>query len=200
MNPKITATIPSAQAIAALLHPHGEVVLHDLKTGKIAALFNNFSKRSVGDDSLLEEDLDLKALPDYFGPYTKINWDGRKLKSVSSTIRDESGDAVGLFCINLDVSFIENIGKQLLQFSNHQDETPLPVQLFADDWREKINSFVQQYLRSNHIGLQSATRDQLKEIVIKLHKNGAFKAKKAADYVASVLNISRATVYIYLRE
>ncbi len=34
-----------AQAITALLQPYAEVVIHDLKIGKIATIFNNFSKK-----------------------------------------------------------------------------------------------------------------------------------------------------------
>jgi predicted transcriptional regulator YheO len=45
-----------AQAISLLLYPHAEVVLHDLKTGRIAAIYNPFSKRKVGEESLLEEE------------------------------------------------------------------------------------------------------------------------------------------------
>lgn len=43
-----------AQAINILLHPYGEIVIHDLKTGQIAAIYNNFSKRKVGDESLID--------------------------------------------------------------------------------------------------------------------------------------------------
>ena len=42
---------PIAEAISLLLFPHAEVVIHDLKTGCIGAIFNNFSKRAVGDES-----------------------------------------------------------------------------------------------------------------------------------------------------
>ena len=91
-----------AQAITTLLHPHAEIVIHDLKTGKIAAIYNNFSKRSVGDDSLIEELSDYTSLPDVFPIYTKVNWDGRKLKSSTATPRNKNKKAVGLLCINLD--------------------------------------------------------------------------------------------------
>ena len=35
---------PIAKAINILLHPYGEVAIHDLKTGLIAAIYNNFQK------------------------------------------------------------------------------------------------------------------------------------------------------------
>jgi len=95
---------PVAQAIELLLHPHGEVVIHNLKTGKIAAIYNNFSKRKVGDESLIEELADYTKLPDVFPVCVKTNWDGRKMKSSTATLRDKNKKPIGLLCINLDIS------------------------------------------------------------------------------------------------
>ncbi len=39
---------PIAQAIAALLHPHAEVVIHDLRSGRIVDIWNAFSHRKAG--------------------------------------------------------------------------------------------------------------------------------------------------------
>ena len=95
---------PIGEAFSLLLFPHAEVVIHDLKTGCINAIFNNFSKRAVGDESLLDE---VKLLPhtqDIFPPYFKINWDGRKIKSVTAVLRNQRSEAIGLLCVNLDIS------------------------------------------------------------------------------------------------
>src|SRR5262245_54900740 len=103
MNKTIKAFLSTAEAIQRLLHPHAEVVIHDIKKNRIAAIFHPFSKRKVGDPSLLSEE-EMAMLENCIGPYEKINWDGRKLKSVSSLIRDENGKIVGMLCINLDIS------------------------------------------------------------------------------------------------
>ncbi|VEP15300.1 hypothetical protein H1P_3240002 [Hyella patelloides LEGE 07179] len=55
MLPEIKRYLPIAQAIEMLLYPYAEIVLHDLATNTIAAIFNSFSHREPGDDSLLEE-------------------------------------------------------------------------------------------------------------------------------------------------
>ena len=60
------------EAISLLLHPHGEVVIHDLQKQTIAAIFLNLSKRKIGDESLLEpSEYDLK-LADVFPIYSKM--------------------------------------------------------------------------------------------------------------------------------
>ena len=53
---------PIAQAIAALLHPHAEVVIHDLRSGRIVDLWNAFSHRQAGDESLLGDDIEMLGI------------------------------------------------------------------------------------------------------------------------------------------
>lgn len=190
---------PVAQAISLLLHPHGEVVIHNLKTGKIAAIYNNLSKRNIGDDSLIEELADYTKLPDIFPVYMKTNWDGRKMKSITATLRDKKNNPIGLFCINLDISKWE----EFLHFLNQWSSTPNPQNqseiLFKDDWREKINLYVSEYLKKEGTILKKLTKEKKQDLIKTLHREGAFKAKNAATYVADVLDLSRATIYNYLR-
>ncbi len=190
---------PVAQAIEALLHPWAEVVIHDLSTQTIAALFNNFSKRSVGEDSLLEADWKIEIETTHFAPYDKINWDGKQLKSTTAVLRDEKGSPIGLLCINLDISKMEDLHHLLTGFIKPL-KTSLPKELFHEDWREKISAFVHTHLQQHHLTLDHLTKQQKKELVNLLLQEGAFRAKHAATYVGSVLNISRATVYKYLSE
>ncbi len=187
--------VPVAKAIADLLHPHAEVVIHDIKRNKIAALFNNFSKRKVGGDSLLEEGLDFDKRADVLGPYEKINWNGNRLKSISAVIRDSAGKIIGLLCINLDISKLEDWQRILNNFINGANFTAQPKSLFKDDWQEKINNYVHTYLRQQQLSLDNLTAETREEIIKILYKEGAFNGKNAANYVAQVLGISRATVY-----
>lgn len=188
-----------AQAISMLLHPYAEVVLHNLSTGRIAAIYNNLSRRKVGEESLLEEVVDLTKLPDVFPPYSKINWDGKKMKSVTATLRDSKGMPIALFCINLDLSQWEEMHQFILGWMGGLDTKEQPDVLFKNDWKEKINAFVADYLQKEGLSLKTITKEQKQELVRTLHRKGAFQAKKAASYAAEVLEISRATIYNYLR-
>lgn len=190
---------PIAQAITLLLHPHGEVVIHDLKTGKIAAIYNNFSKRRVGDESLLEGLADDSDLPDVFPVYTKTNWDGTTIKSTSATLRDKKEKPIGLLCINLDVSRWEEFRHLLDQWLSNQNQHNQPEILFKDDWREKINLYVSEYLKKEGTVLKLLSKEKKQDLIKALYQEGAFKAKNAATYVADVLDVSRATIYNYLR-
>lgn len=189
--------ISIGKALAALLHPFAEVVIHDLKRKKIAAIFHNFSKRKIGDDSLLAENMDGEDLPDYFEPYDKTNYDGRRLKSTSAVLRDNTGAPTALLCINLDVSMLFTAQQVLQNFLFHKKQ---PQALFSDDWQEKIAAFVHNYLKKYQLHLPAMKREEKKNLIKALYEDGAFKAKHAAQYIAQVLGISRATVYQYLKE
>lgn len=194
----ISNILPSAEAVQRLLHPYAEVVIHDIQKNQIAAIYNSFSKRKVGDSSLLTEEEQLTSLENCIGPYEKINWDGRKLKSVSSIIRDNNGKAVGMWCINLDISQLGKMQEVILQFLSTQALVPQPEPLFKDDWQEKVNRYVHSYLTQHALRLESLSRQEKQQLISHLHEVGAFTAKNAAHYIAQVLSVSRATIYNYL--
>lgn len=189
---------PVADAVSKLLHPHAEIVIHSLKTQRIAAIYNSFSKRKVGDESLLEEDHDFNTGPNVLGPYPKTNWDGRKLKSITAVLRDQKNQAEFLMCINLDVSAFEKLKNIAEAFIGLAIDTQ-PKFLFKDDWREKINLFIDQHLRNNNKSIRALTKEEQQNLVHMLHQEGAFQGRNAAEYIGQVLNLSRATVYNYLR-
>lgn len=188
-----------AQGIAALLHPYAEVVVHDLEKQRIAILVNNFSKRKIGSPSLLE---DMEFTPGQWviGPYEKINWDGRRLKSISIVLRNSQGTPNAIMCINLDVSAAINLHQHLALFLQPNGMVQQPKALFKDDWHEKINRFVNNWLSDNNRTIAALNRDEKQKLVALLYEQGAFRGKQAASYVAGILGLGNSTVYKYLKE
>ncbi len=88
--------------------PHAEAVLHDLRTQKVDYIANNLSKRAIGDDSALEDMLSDDVSEVNIGPYEKLNWDGQKIRSLSTVLRDANGRPLAVLCINLNISLFEN--------------------------------------------------------------------------------------------
>lgn len=189
-----------ADAIATLFFPHAEVVIHDLRTQKIDYIANNISKREVGDDAALEDMLSEKVSERNIGPYEKLNWDGQKIRSLSSVLRDSQGHPLAVLCINLNISLFENAKAALDLFLSPNKLIPQPDSLFRDDWQERINTFLHNWLRERQLGLNLLTREHKRELVLALHAEGAFKGKSASNYVANVLSMGRATVYKHLKE
>lgn len=189
-----------ADAIATLFFPHVEVVLHDLRAQKIDHIANNISKRAIGDEAALEDLLENTPDERNIGPYEKLNWDGQKIRSLSTVLRDSAGTPIAVLCLNLNISMFESAKQALDLFLSASKLIPQPDALFRDDWQERINTFLHGWLQQRQLGLNLLTREHKRELVEALHAEGAFKGKSAANYIANVLNMGRATVYKHLKE
>lgn len=203
MKKELKKSLPIAEAFARLLHPFAEVVVHDLGKDTIEAIYNPFSKREAGDESYLDRwDFTVDPKENVIGPYEKINYDGRKLKSISLVVRDSKEKAVGFVCVNMDVSVFNQYQDTLSVFLGNNDSSISEEKqtLFKDDIYEQINHFVQEYCKSEQISLEALTRNEKQELIIALKEEGAFQAKNATHYIARILNISRASVYNYLKD
>ena len=187
---------PAAQAIAALLHPHAEVVIHDLRSDRIVDIWNAFSHRQPGDESLLGDDIELHLDRDVFGPYDKANPDGARLKSITAALRDDKGKRIGLMCVNMDVSQFDQAIKLLSAFAAPSE--PRPEGMFRQDWREHINLVIRAFLEQKRKALKALDRDERIALIAEIDAAGLFAARNAAPHVASAMNVSRATVYALL--
>ena len=200
MKDDLRPFVPVCQAIAGLLHPHAEVVLHDLATGKVAHIANAFSKREPGDSSMTDLDVAISLDAAVIGPYRKTNWDRRQLRSVTAVLRDRNDRPVGLLCVNLDISAFEGAVefiRSLIQFSPPSEP---PSALFKSDWKEMVNETVDGYLRERRLTEAGMSRDDLVALIGRLNERGLFSIRNATPYIAEVLRLSRATLYKHLKE
>jgi predicted transcriptional regulator YheO len=195
--PWLRAIEPACAAIAALLHPHAEVVVHELADDRIVALWNPFSGRVCGDPSLLQE------LPAHWseqpmqGPYPKVELDGRPISAVSVVVADSEGAPRGLLCVNLDRSPFEDAARMLQAL--FAPTTAAPPELFERDWRDQIASAVASYCAERATLRERLTRTQRVELVGRLEQSGLFATRNAADHAATALGVSRATIYSMLK-
>jgi len=196
--PRLTPYHAVCDAIAQLLQPQAEVVLHDLSSETVVYIANPFSKRELGEPSLLHE-IDFKPDVHLIGPYEKINFDGRHLKSISAVLRDAQGAAVGVLCINMDVTHLQTAIDLLGALARVPHTHSQPAALFNEDWHERINQYIHQWTQSKAVTIADMTRDQKRQLVLELASDGAFGGKHAAAYISRVLQMGRATVYNYLR-
>jgi D-arginine utilization repressor len=189
---------PTCGAIAALLHPNAEVVVHDVAADRIAAIWNPFSGRKVGDPALLGELPESWQSSPFTGPYEKVLLDGRRISSVSSVVTDADGAVRGLLCINFDRSPLDAVVKLLSDFA--MPVADRPAELFSRDWREQIALVVDQECRRRGMRRDALSRSDRAVLVACLDEHGLFATRRAADHAARALGTSRATVYSLLRE
>ena len=196
--PWLGAIEPACAAIAALLYPHAEVVVHELGADRIVALWNPSSGRACGDPSLLQE------LPAHWseqpmqGPYPKIELDGRPISAVSAVVPDASGVPRGLLCVNLDRTPFDDAARMLGAL--FAPTTAPPAELFERDWRDQIASVVAGYCAEFAVPRERLTRAQRLALIGRLEHAGLFATRGAADHTATALGVSRATVYSMLKE
>lgn len=188
----------TAAAISTLLHPHAEVVLHDLSTGLVAGIWNAFSGRKVGSESLVGTELEAAGEGAVYGPYEKTGEDGRRLKSVTAVLKDGGDQPIGLLCINMDVSHFDVAAKLLAAFTG--TVAPRPPSLFAGDWREEINTALHDWLRSHGLALAGLKKGDRVALVAALDERGLFQTRNAVDHLASLIGASRASIYNYLAD
>ncbi|MFF2749718.1 transcriptional regulator [Kitasatospora sp. NPDC058048] len=198
-DPRVPTWSPVCRAVALLLGPYAEVVLHDTATDRVLAIWNPMTPRAPGDPSLLGEldGIDPSA-PDVYGPYEKLLPDGRRLSSVSAVLRDETGKPTAVLCVNLDRGPLEQAAALLAGFA--APTAPRPEPLFERDWTERINDVVGGYVRDRGRPLERFTREDRLAVLTELDRAGVFAVRRAVPVVATALRISRSTAYSMLAE
>ncbi|MFE2723659.1 transcriptional regulator [Kitasatospora sp. NPDC059327] len=203
-DPRVRTWAPVCQAVALLLGPYAEVVLHDAVRDEVLAIWNPMSGRAPGDPSLLGELDELTpALPDaygadVFGPYAKLLPDGRRLSSVSAVLRDDAGRPAAVLCVNLDRGPLEHAAALLAGFA--APTAPRPGPLFERDWTERMNDVIGGYVRAHGRPPERLGREDRLAVLRELDRAGVFAVRRAVPAVATALKVSRSTVYTLLAE
>jgi predicted transcriptional regulator YheO len=190
--------MPVCEAIAALLHPYGEVVVHDIATDRIIAIWNPYSNRKPGDPSWLEELSGMETTRGMIGPYAKIGEQGQHLTAVSAILADAGGESRGLLCVNFDRTPLDGVAELMSRFAAPAVERP--SQLFDSDWREQIALVVDEECRQRGLRRDGLRREGRIALVRALDERGLFSTRHAVSHAARILGVSRATVYQMLKE
>lgn len=194
-----------ARGIAEQFGPNCEVVVHDLSDNSVdhtvVAIENgHVTHRKLGDgpSHIVLEALhgDRSALRDQIGYLTKTK-DGRILKSSTIYIRDENGDAVGIFSINFDITgllMVESALKPIVSTAAPEKEP----ERISQNVNELLDELIDNAVR--HVGKpvpMMKKADKIKAVQY-LKNNGAFQILKSGDRVCKLFKISKFTLYNYI--
>ncbi|WP_027722241.1 helix-turn-helix transcriptional regulator [Maridesulfovibrio zosterae] len=192
--------IPVVNAISALLHPHAEVVIHDLENGKIFFISNSFSRRKSGDPSMLGNHYSSVGEDLVYHPFSKTGNKGETIRSVSAVLKTPEGLHRGLLCINMDVSKFEKARELIGTILGGMDSPKIESELFDYDWQEQMNLLFKEFLVEKNIGPEAMNRNDRKDFVHRMKEKGLLQARKSISFLADILNVTKATVYNYLNE
>lgn len=189
------------EAIVALFDPFVEVAVHDLHNGTLAAIYNPFSNRKIGEKSPLKElKIDIEDFPDIFSPYNKRNWDGKELKCTSITVRDKSGNPAILICLNFDTSTLIQTKALLETFLKITPNATNPIEAYGKDCEQQVSPFIDHFLKERQIAKSSLSRSDKKDLIAFLYRKGVFHFKNSVPYITKTLKLSRASIYNYIKE
>jgi predicted transcriptional regulator YheO len=209
LDPRLAPFMPLVRGLADMFGPDCEVVLHDLgeMPQSIVAIENgHVSGRHVGD---VPTDLMLRTLRraenGQEGPRVYMSSSkGRALRSLSVTLRDAHGEAFGLLGINLDVSSLQQAQRSLAGLSavpsGEAGAATESEEIFAGDIRDVVAGMIAKALAETGKTVSQMSRDEKMDVVKRLEERGAFLVKRSAEQVADALDLSRFTIFTYLKE
>lgn len=199
-----------ADMIAETFGSNCEVVVHDLthpQSSVVHVANSQVTGRTPGQsfDHLIPQVLLNKRFSNDRVSNYVFESEGKKIKSSSVLIRDESDCVIGMLCINIDVSIQEQMYHMLAEFLPDTAEAvsePDPSSSESAAEIKEINAIIDELI-DNIIGNNDPSgfkkKDNL-EIIEFMDKKGVFLVKGAVEKIADRLNVSRVTIYNYLDE
>lgn len=192
-----------------------EVVLHSLESydHSVIAIHNgHYTGRAVGapitNKALEMLEVINKDKQNENITYFSTNRDGKPMKSTTIPIWGKEQKVIGLLCINfyMDIPFtsILNDFKDTNHRSNSEQHEGLDaVHIIKEEFNENsaelitnmISSAQKQVYRDHSISASNKN----KAIIQLLYDKGVFNFKDAVIIVSKILNISKNTVYLHLR-
>ncbi len=195
-----------ADAIHALFGANCEVVIHDLADPRKSLIYmqGNVTGRKIGAPAtdllvqLVQED---GGEDDHRHNYKSVTADGRCLKSATTILRDSGGRPVAAFCINLDTTHYFNAIQALLPFIHDLETGKYPSkETFADSPADTIRTL---FVRAvEEIGKQPGAMsiEEKTRFIRIMKKSGVFQFKGAVEQVATLMDVTKCTVYNYLKK
>ncbi len=198
----IRETEKIATALGKMFPGLCEVVLHDLRdsSASIRTIENNLSGRAVGDSAT---ELGLRRINDPDYPSVIQNYanqfpDGRPVKSTSIGIKGSAGRYIAALCLNLDVSVLSPVTLALSNLvatgSEHGEE---PLESLRDRNARDLRRVVEEHAAARGAAPRALPKEAKRELVQQLRHEGYFESREAAQTIADLLGVSRATVYNY---
>lgn len=213
------------------LGPDYEVSLHDLRTGSIIAIANGrISGRNTG-SPISEKTQKLLAQKEYENGDYVLNFpsqlaNGKKVRSSTLFVKDDSGNPVGVLCINFDDSRFQDLYNDALrmlhpaQYSNlycdvlypqglqpASQSQPTPrLSLRGGEPKENLHNDVTSMMHEIFSDVSKGlavppdrlTQEERIQFVAQLNERGMFRLKGAIQYATEQMACSQASVYRYL--
>jgi predicted transcriptional regulator YheO len=141
-------------------------------------------------------------VPDVLVNYENISPSGKPLKSSAIGIRNEKGQIIGALGINMDTSYFGEFSNFIESFitpkkSKHILEHEKFYYVKASD---EVRSTLKKVLIENGWHSQRLSPEQKSKLMRTLHEKGVFNMRGSVATVAAELNLTRPSIYKYIRQ
>lgn len=193
------------EGLAVLLGEHCEIVLHSLEDLQHSAIFianGHNTNRKIGSpitDLALSslhrmQDGDIVAKP-YF-TRAKGNM---LMKSITIAVRNQEQRIIGLLCLNINLDTPLSQIIETLVPTEKESQSSSEVN-FANSVEDLVIQTLEHTIDEISSDSDVANNVKNRQIVNSLYEKGIFDIKDAINHVAERLDISRHTVYLYIRQ
>lgn len=173
---------PLAQALVDFFYPLLEVSLLSSQ-GEVIEMMNPFS-------SLREDQGSEMEVLKNEGSCQEVLANGRQVKRMVYPM----DDAGGFLRLRYDTSSLNHLKNQLELFLQSAQ-----VQGEVSEWQMSVDRLMAEYLKTHQVTMQAATSRQKRELIARLYGKKLFEFKEASAYIATKMQLSRATIYNYLK-
>ena len=202
-----------ARGMCAQFGSNCEIVIHDLHNNKLenSVVFienGNVTNRKLGDgpSGVVLETLskDPSEIKDRYSYLTQTE-DGRILKSSTMYIRDDDGSIGYIFSLNYDITALLTIETAISSITMTEDDNvkakhadDKQPQTITHNVNELLDKLIEQSIDLVGKPVALMTKDDKVAVVQYLNNAGAFLITKSGDKIASLLGISKFTLYSYM--
>ena len=211
-NEKEDIFLENIKSIAEGLHKmwgeKSEVIIHDLKQPESSVVFvaGELTDRDLGAPIT---DLVLRTIKNNDDPDDILNYrtntkDGRVFKSSTMFIKNAAEKVEYCLCINIDITELLMTQNMISSFTDVETEKTDTENQQQENFAKNIDEILVNLIDNakNQVDKPIAymnKEDKLK-IIKFLDERGAFTITKSVETVAQELNVSKFTIYNYLKE
>ena len=200
-----------AHGLAVQFGSSCEIVIHDLRKKELDSSIvyienGHVSNRKLGDgpSSVVLETLSRKPsqIQDRLSYLTKTE-DGRILKSSTMYIRDDDDSIAYIFSLNYDITSLLTVESAIHSListepKKEQETDNNQPQKITHNVNELLDTLIEQALALVGKPVAIMNKDDKVAVVQYLNNAGAFLITKSGDKIASLLGISKFTLYSYM--
>lgn len=193
-----------AEILHKMLGSTSEIAVHDFSDleHSLIHVAGSLTNRQIGSpatDLVLKEVKkprdEIRDIPNYL---TRTK-DGKMMKSSTVFLRNDKGDVIGALCINIDISLLNHVSMVLQDFIKI-DDYESPTENFYATVHDVIDEMINSVIKEFNKPATALEMHEKIEVVRKLEERGAFLIKGALDYLATMLGVSKYTLYNYLQK